>query len=186
MKDYRSMNANQMSAELREMAELAPTPDLQECYQHAAALLGVAQGARKTVDAYSYCKGLEMAAVICEKAAKPWNGDEVEPAAPVHARILRGLIDGYGQSSEHSEGMRGWRRIDSAPKGTRILGAWLNGEVHTGSICDGQWLPAWEHQNENWMMPTHWMSIEDLPPLEELRQAAGPSQHPSTSRGSTA
>lgn len=45
MKDYRSMNADQMSAELREMAELAPTPDLQECYQRAAALLGGAQGA---------------------------------------------------------------------------------------------------------------------------------------------
>lgn len=47
MKDYHSMSADQMSAELREMAELAPTPDLQECYQRAAALLGGAQGARK-------------------------------------------------------------------------------------------------------------------------------------------
>lgn len=47
MKDYHSMNAHQMSAELREMAELAPTPDLQECYQRAAALLGGAQGAQE-------------------------------------------------------------------------------------------------------------------------------------------
>jgi len=39
MKDYRAMDAQQMSAQLLEMAELAPTPDLQECYQRAAALL---------------------------------------------------------------------------------------------------------------------------------------------------
>jgi hypothetical protein len=50
MKDYHSMSADQMSAELREMAELAPTPDLQECYQRAAALLTVAQGAMQDDD----------------------------------------------------------------------------------------------------------------------------------------
>lgn len=39
MKDYRAMDAQQMSAELVEMAGTAATPDLQECYQRAAALL---------------------------------------------------------------------------------------------------------------------------------------------------
>jgi hypothetical protein len=66
-----------------------------EAHQPGLVMPDVAQRTRNTVDAYSYCKGLETAVAVCEKPCKPWNGDNIEPAAPVHASILRGLIDGY-------------------------------------------------------------------------------------------
>lgn len=46
MRDYQAMDAKQMSAELRMMAGIAATPELQECYERAAVLLDPAQGAR--------------------------------------------------------------------------------------------------------------------------------------------
>ncbi len=57
-----------------------------------------------------------------------------------------------------------WLPIETAPRdGTIILGWWVNGEAHTGSIENDAWVPAWEHQDENWMMPSFWMAIPDDP-----------------------
>jgi hypothetical protein len=65
------------------------------------------------------------------------------------------------------EQVSGWQPIETAPKdGTTILGFWCNGEMHTGSICNGEWIPAWEHQNNNWDIPTHWMPLP--PPPNEI------------------
>lgn len=58
----------------------------------------------------------------------------------------------------------GWRPIENPPDdGDTVLGYWRNGEQHTGSVCEGEWVPAWEHQNDNWDLPTHWKPLDDGP-----------------------
>lgn len=60
--------------------------------------------------------------------------------------------------------MSEWRLINSPPEdGETVLGYWRNGEQHTGSVWEGKWVPAWEHQNDNWDMPTHWKPLDDGP-----------------------
>ena len=120
MKDYHSMNADQMSAELREMAELAPTPDLQECYQRAAALLGVAQGAQdhEALQA-AWAEGYEFGLNSRDKTPGDIEPLLKDPVA-VHINMLRGRIAKPSwaaikhlypehfqpEASQHPEGMR--------------------------------------------------------------------------------
>ncbi|MGY3581353.1 hypothetical protein ACVIGB_000578 [Bradyrhizobium sp. USDA 4341] len=72
-----------------------------------------ALGPRTTVDVYSYCKGLEVAADICDKPARAWGSDFIEqPAALVHARILRAWIQAYARPEEPSAELPvAWREL---------------------------------------------------------------------------
>lgn len=62
--------------------------------------------------------------------------------------------------------MTDWQSIETAPRdGTKVLGYWVGGEIHTGHTDGENWFPAWEHQDDNWAMPSHWMPLPPPPSL---------------------
>ena len=64
--------------------------------------------------------------------------------------------------------MPDWKPIaEPPPDGEIVLGFWINGEMHTGSVWEGEWVPAWEHQSKNWAMPTYWMWLPPEPDLKD-------------------
>jgi hypothetical protein len=68
-------------------------------------------GPRSNADVHIYCKGLEAAAKLCERPAKALDSDVIESAAPVHAQVLRGLIQAYTRSDETSAEQPSWPEL---------------------------------------------------------------------------
>lgn len=60
--------------------------------------------------------------------------------------------------------MSEWQPIETAPKdGEIVLGYWHNGEMHTGQMRKGEWLPAWDNQDHDWNIPAYWMPLPEPP-----------------------
>jgi hypothetical protein len=82
--------------------------------------------------------------------------------------------------------LREWQAIAKPPvEGEIVLGFWSNGEMHTGSVWEGGWVPAWERalvlnsydfavqEHKNWSMPTHWMPLPAEPTIDKPEAKAG-------------
>jgi hypothetical protein len=98
-------------------------------------------------------KADEIAREIVQKL---WEDDSQDDAIVI-AAALRAYRDDA------------WQPIETAPKdGSTILGYWVNGEMHTGSVFHGrrhnEWTPEFDTEKE-WDMPTHWQPLPS-PPLK--------------------
>jgi hypothetical protein len=82
-------------------------------------------------------------------------------------RLMRELAQAEGACEILVKAMADWKPITTPPPdGDTVLGFWINGERHTGSVWEGGWVPAWENQNNNWSLPSHWMVLPDEPKSE--------------------